>query len=142
MPNEPWPTAITKIEPNKVQLRGYPIDQLMGEISYAQAVYLALKGELPDASTGKLIEAMLVSSVDGRAGVCCHGDPAVQLDVGDLKMRTIEDVWKGPEIERIRRVHFKRSWKELPLCERCDMTCPYTRWVRHYFSTYRRILTG
>ena len=64
MPNEPWPTAITKIEPNKVQLRGYPIDQLMGNISYAQAVYLALKGELPDAPTGKLIEAMLVSSVD------------------------------------------------------------------------------
>jgi len=64
MANEAWPTAITKIEPNKVQLRGYPIDQLMGRISYAQAVYLALKGELPDAATGKLIDAMLVSSVD------------------------------------------------------------------------------
>jgi citrate synthase len=36
----------------------------MGQVSYAQAVYLALRGELPDAATGKLIDAMLVSSVD------------------------------------------------------------------------------
>jgi citrate synthase len=64
MPTEIWATAITKVEPNKVQLRGYPIDQLMGRISYAQAVYLALKGDLPDESTGHLIDAMLVSSVD------------------------------------------------------------------------------
>ena len=64
MASETWATAITKVEPNKVQLRGYPIDQLMGRVSYAQAVHLALKGELPDAATGKLIDAMLVSSVD------------------------------------------------------------------------------
>ena len=62
--SETWSTAITKIEPNSVQLRGYPIDQLMGRVSYAQAVYLALKGELPDEATGRLIDAMLVSSVD------------------------------------------------------------------------------
>ena len=64
MTDKRWHTAITQVEPNSVQLRGYPIDQLMGQISYAQAVYLALRGELPDLSTGKLIEAMLVSSVD------------------------------------------------------------------------------
>lgn len=64
MPDEKWATAITKIEPNSVQLRGYPIDQLMGKVSYAQAVYLALKGELPEEAIGKLIDAMLVSSVD------------------------------------------------------------------------------
>ncbi len=64
MSDSTWASAITRIEPNSVQLRGYPIDQLMGRISYAEAVYLALRGELPDAATGKLIDAMLVSSVD------------------------------------------------------------------------------
>jgi citrate synthase len=64
MKSEAWSTAITKIEPNSVQLRGYPIDLLMGRITYAQAVYLALKGDLPDEPTGRLIDAMLVSSVD------------------------------------------------------------------------------
>ena len=61
---EKWKTAITDIKPNKILLRGYPIDKLMGKISYAQAVYLALKGELPDEKTGKLLDAMLVSSID------------------------------------------------------------------------------
>ncbi len=64
MSDHSWSTAVTRIEPNSVQLRGYPVDQLMGRVSYADAVYLALRGELPDLATGKLIDAMLVSSVD------------------------------------------------------------------------------
>lgn len=61
---EKWKTEITDVKPNKILLRGYPIDKLMGKISYAEAVYLALKGELPDEKTGKLLDAMLVSSID------------------------------------------------------------------------------
>jgi citrate synthase len=64
MADEKWPTAITKIEPNRIFLRGYKLDDLMGRISYAQAVYLALRGELPSENVGKLIEAILVSSID------------------------------------------------------------------------------
>ena len=64
MADNSWSTAVTRIEPNSVQLRGYPIDQLMGRVSYADAVYLALRGELPGVATGKLIDDMLVSSVD------------------------------------------------------------------------------
>ena len=64
MANNKWKTAITEIEPNKIKLRGYPIDELMGRISYAEAVYLILRGELPSAEVGKLIDAILVSSID------------------------------------------------------------------------------
>jgi citrate synthase len=67
MPQEVWKTAITKIEPNKVAVRGYPIDQLMGRISFGEMVYLILKGELPTAQIGKLMDAILVSSVDHGA---------------------------------------------------------------------------
>jgi citrate synthase len=59
-----WKTAITKIEPNKVVVRGYRIDDLMGRISFGEMVYLVLKGELPTPQIGKLMDAMLVSSVD------------------------------------------------------------------------------
>jgi citrate synthase len=45
-------------------VRGYPIDRLMGRISFGQAVYLLLKGELPSPKVGRLIEAILVSSID------------------------------------------------------------------------------
>ena len=42
-----WTTAITKISPNEILLRGRRIDQLMGEITFSQAIYLALTGSLP-----------------------------------------------------------------------------------------------
>jgi citrate synthase len=59
-----WKTAITKIEPNKISIRGYPVNELMGKVSYPQMVYLLFKGKMPEENVGKLIEAMLVSSVD------------------------------------------------------------------------------
>ena len=61
---QPWKTAITRVRPNEVRLRGYCIDDLMGQASFAQVVYLALKGELPSPAVGRLIDAMLVSSID------------------------------------------------------------------------------
>lgn len=67
MSEKTWRTAITEIHPNEVRLRGYRIDELMGRISFAEAIYLTLKGELPDKATGRLINAMLVSSVDHGA---------------------------------------------------------------------------
>jgi citrate synthase len=67
MAEETWKTAITKIEPNKVAVRGYRIDELMGRISFGEMVYLVLKGELPTPQVGKLMDAMLVSSVDHGA---------------------------------------------------------------------------
>ncbi|MBD3412886.1 MAG: citryl-CoA lyase [Candidatus Aminicenantes bacterium] len=63
-----WKTAISDVEPNKVKVRGYPVDQLIGRISFAQAVYLVWKGEMPSPEVGKLIDAILVSSVDHGAG--------------------------------------------------------------------------
>jgi citrate synthase len=48
-------------------VRGYPIDQLMGRISFGEMVYLILKGELPTPEVGKLMDAIMVSSVDHGA---------------------------------------------------------------------------
>jgi citrate synthase len=62
-----WKTAITQVRPNEVRLRGYRIDELMGNVTFGQAIFLALKGELPPPGTAKLIEAMLVSSIDHGA---------------------------------------------------------------------------
>jgi len=67
MAEDTWSTAITKIEPNKVAVRGYRIDELMGRISFGEMVYLILKGELPAPEIGRLMDAMLVSSVDHGA---------------------------------------------------------------------------
>ncbi len=59
-----WFTNITDVAPNKIRLRGYPIEELMGRKSFAEVVWLALLGELPSETEGKLLDAILVSSVD------------------------------------------------------------------------------
>lgn len=62
-----WKTSITKVEPNNVVVRGYPIQELMGRISYAQGLYLILKGDLPDEKCGRMLDAILISSLDHGA---------------------------------------------------------------------------
>jgi succinyl-CoA synthetase alpha subunit len=62
-----WTTAITRIEPNKVAVRGHDIATLMGNVSFGAAVYLILTGKLPDERVGKLMDAILVSSIDHGA---------------------------------------------------------------------------
>jgi len=64
---EKWPTAITEVKPNRIMARGYLIDELMGKVTFAQAIYLVLIGELPTPAVGKLLDAILVSSVDHGA---------------------------------------------------------------------------
>jgi citrate synthase len=59
-----WQTAISDVASNKIHIRGYPVEQLIGSVGYAQMVYLVLKGDLPAENAGKLLEAILVSSVD------------------------------------------------------------------------------
>jgi len=65
--NAVWTTAVTKIEPNRVAVRGYDIAELMGRVSFGAAVYLILTGELPSAEVGRLLDAILVSSIDHGA---------------------------------------------------------------------------
>lgn len=59
-----WPTSLTRIAPNEIEIRGYAVDELMGRLTYGEAVYLLLRGELPTPAIGKLFGAVLVSSID------------------------------------------------------------------------------
>src|SRR6201993_430120 len=65
--NAVWNTAITRVEPNKVAVRGYNIAELMGRVSFGAAVYLTLTGELPSPPVARLMDAILVSSIDHGA---------------------------------------------------------------------------
>jgi len=65
VPNaDEWATAITRTAPNEIEIRGYPVDELMGRLTFCEAVYLLLRGELPTPAIGKLFGAALVSSID------------------------------------------------------------------------------
>jgi citrate synthase len=63
-PTDRWQTALTSIAPNTILIRGYPVDEMMGRLSFAEAVYLLLMGELPSPAIGRMLNAILVSSLD------------------------------------------------------------------------------
>ena len=65
--SDTWNTAITEINPNSVRVRGYDIAELMGNCSFGQMVYLILRGDMPNEAIGKLMEAIIVSSIDHGA---------------------------------------------------------------------------
>jgi len=62
-----WSTAITLVRPNEIRVRGHRLDELMGQISFAQAIYLVLKGTLPAPEIGRLLDAMFIASIDHGA---------------------------------------------------------------------------
>jgi len=69
-----WLTAITKIRPNKIYVRGYKIEDLMENLNFGEAVYLILQGKLPkNRNHGKMMNAFLISIIDygiGAPSVC------------------------------------------------------------------------
>jgi citrate synthase len=62
--NNRWQTSLTSIAPNSILIRGYAVDEMMGRLSFAEAVYLLLMGELPSPAIGRMLNAILVSSLD------------------------------------------------------------------------------
>ena len=48
-------------------MRGYPLDEIMGRLTFGESIYLLLMGEVPSPAIGSLMEAMLVSFIDHGA---------------------------------------------------------------------------
>ncbi len=67
MSTENWKTSITKIGPGTIHVKGYNITDVMEKLTYAESVFLILKGELPSKAEAELMNAILVSSIDHGA---------------------------------------------------------------------------
>ena len=59
-----WKTGVAGQIDGTTVLRGYPLDELIGNISFPDAIYLVLKGELPSAPESKMMNAMLTACID------------------------------------------------------------------------------
>ncbi|HEX7467425.1 MAG TPA: citryl-CoA lyase [Methanobacterium sp.] len=79
--NPKWKTSITRVEPNKIVTRGYPQEDLIGNISFPEMVYLLIKGEMPSEKESKMFEAVLVS-------FCDHGVTPPSTQVARLMAST------------------------------------------------------
>src|SRR5713101_8085042 len=59
-----WKTSLSAVEPNKILIRGYRVQDLMENCSFGDVIYLTFKGELPAGKEGRMIEMIAVSSTD------------------------------------------------------------------------------
>src|SRR5437016_9169124 len=59
-----WRTALSAIEPNKILIRGYRVEELMERCSFGDVIYLTFTGELPKGNEGRILEMIAVSSTD------------------------------------------------------------------------------
>jgi citrate synthase len=72
-----WATGISRIEPNVIELRGRPIQDLLGRTSFVSMIWLLLRGDLPTPGQERLLEVAMVSSVD-------HGPHAPSIAVARM----------------------------------------------------------
>lgn len=72
-----WKTSIIEMQPGVIRYRGYAIQDLIGQVSFAQMAWLMTRGELPTEAQGRLLDAALVSAVD-------HGPQAPSIAVARM----------------------------------------------------------
>ena len=59
-----WRTSIIDMAPGKIEFRGHPIQDLIGNVSFVRMIWLMTAARLPDAAEAALLEAALVAGVD------------------------------------------------------------------------------
>jgi len=72
-----WTTSIIDIRPDVIRPRGRPIQELIGNVSFPQMIWLMLRGDLPSEAQGRLLEAALVAAVD-------HGPQAPSIAIARM----------------------------------------------------------
>ncbi len=59
-----WQTSIINMEPGRIFIRGEEIEELIGNLSFAEMIWLMICGTKPHPGQVRLLEAALVASVD------------------------------------------------------------------------------
>ncbi len=57
---------------------------------------------------------------DGSVHLCC-GDYEGAIKLGNVKDKTIEEIWHGSQMERIRNLHQTGKYRAIDICARCNV---------------------
>lgn len=72
-----WDTSIIDIHPGEISIRGYPVEELIGNVRFPDMIWLMLRGELPTRAQADLLEAAMVPGVD-------HGPHAPSIAIARM----------------------------------------------------------
>lgn len=63
-----WKTAISGIIDGEAHIQGYKITDLVDGVTFTDAIWLELKGELPTGKERAMLDAILISTIDNGLG--------------------------------------------------------------------------
>jgi citrate synthase len=72
-----WATSIVRMAPGVVELRGRPVQDLIGTVDFVSMIWLMVRGSMPSRPEAALLEAALVASVD-------HGPQAPSVAIARM----------------------------------------------------------
>jgi citrate synthase len=72
-----WSTSIIEMRPGVIRYRGYPIEELIGRVSFPAMIWLMLRGELPSEAEADLLGTALMAAVD-------HGPQAPSIAIARM----------------------------------------------------------
>lgn len=132
MPDSHWDSSLSYTSENGIVIRGYDLNELIGTVPFPSVLYLLFTGELPNPRVAKLIDALMVSSIDHGPGApsvlaartaASGGAPlgaaaaAGLLTLGRFHGAAVED-----SMEAIQRVYELAKGKSEGLEEAADAT--------------------
>ncbi|MGV6804061.1 MAG: citryl-CoA lyase [Ruegeria sp.] len=111
-----WTTSIIDMEPGRINLRGEPIQDLIGNLSFAEMIWFMVRGSKPSPAQLRLFEAALVAAVDhgpqapsiatARMAVTC-GLPLNNAMASAVNM--LGDIHGGAGEQAVELYHFVRA---------------------------------
>lgn len=64
-----WSTAISHVQDGREIVRGYDLRELIKQKTFAEVIFLVLKGELPNAAETRMMNALFTAAIDHGIGV-------------------------------------------------------------------------
>lgn len=72
-----WQTAIVEMSPGVIRFHGYPVEELIGRVSFPAMIWLMLRGEIPTDRQAALLGTALMAAVD-------HGPQAPSIAIARM----------------------------------------------------------
>lgn len=59
-----WKTKVSKVGEHEILIRGYPLEDIIGSLTFTQSIFLTIRGELPTEREHKMTDALLCAILD------------------------------------------------------------------------------
>lgn len=121
-----WESGVTDVRSHVLNIRGYPIDQVVSSLSYSETLFLTVRGDLPTASQLRVFDAALSALPDhgllsthaGAARFVASGWPSTPIPAIAAGLLCIGEITISPQDtgelieEGLSRVNEGRSVQE------------------------------